>query len=58
MALLQPVESGTQDRERVLAAVVLGAGADENTLMSLIEISRLDWRDVFGNWGPRRGRLA
>jgi len=44
--LLGVVESGNQDRERVLAAVVLGARGDVDTLGQLIELSRIDWRDL------------
>jgi hypothetical protein len=51
VSLLQLVESGTQNRERVLAAVVLGAGADEDVLLRLIELSRVDWRDVLVSGG-------
>jgi hypothetical protein len=51
VSLLELVESGTQDRERVLAAVVFGAGADEDVLLRLIELSRVDWRDVLVSGG-------
>ena len=44
--LLGGVESGTQDRERVLAAVVLAAGGDLQQLQELVKSSRVDWRDV------------
>ena len=44
--LLGEVESGTQGRERVLAAAILGARGDTNTLNHLIELSRIDWRDL------------
>lgn len=50
-SLLQLAESGTQNRERVLAAVVFGAGADEDVLRHLIELSRVDWRDVLVSGG-------
>jgi hypothetical protein len=48
---LRLVESGSQDRERVLAAVVLSAEADEDVLLRLIELSRVDWRDVLVSGG-------
>jgi hypothetical protein len=44
--LLEDVESGTQDRERVVAAVVLGACGDLERLHQLVELSRIDWRDI------------
>jgi hypothetical protein len=43
---LGEVESGNQDRERVIAALVLGASGDRDLLCQLIELSKLDWRDV------------
>ena len=49
--LLHGVESGNQDRERVSAAVVLGAEGDLGTLRQLIDLSRIDWRDVLVNGG-------
>ena len=49
--LLHGVESGNQDRERVIAAVVLGAEGDLGTLRQLIDLSRIDWRDVLVNGG-------
>jgi hypothetical protein len=49
--LLGQVESGNQDRERVLAAVVLGAGDDVARLGRLVALSRVDWRDVLVSGG-------
>jgi len=46
MRLLADVESGNQDRERVVAAVLLGARGDLQRLRRVIELSRFDWRDV------------
>jgi hypothetical protein len=43
---LREASSGGQDRERVLAAIVLGAAGDVDRLCELVELSRLDWRDV------------
>ena len=43
---LVTAEPGGQDRERVLAAIVLGAGGDRAALRDLTALSRLDWRDV------------
>jgi hypothetical protein len=43
---LGEVESGNQDRERVIAALVLDASGDRDLLCQLIELSKLDWRDV------------
>lgn len=43
---LREASSGGQDRERVLAAIVLGAAGDLDRLCELVELSRLDWRDV------------
>jgi hypothetical protein len=44
--MLEAVKYGNQDRERVLAAVVLGSGGQLRLLHELIELSRLDWRDA------------
>ena len=44
--LLGAVESGNQDRERVLAAVVLIARGDIAGLRHAIAESQQDWRDV------------
>ena len=49
--LLGAVHSGNQDRERVLGAVVLGADGDLSQLQQLIELSRIDWRDVLVGGG-------
>jgi hypothetical protein len=46
MELLESVESSNQGRERVVAAVVLGSHGDVQVLQQLIDLSRLDWRDV------------
>lgn len=51
VAWLQQVESGSQDRERVVAAVVLAAAGDEVELRRQIALSHLDWRDVLMNGG-------
>ena len=49
--LLDDVESGNQDRERVLAAVVFAAHGDLQRLQQLVELSRVDWRDVLVGGG-------
>jgi hypothetical protein len=51
VALLEQVESGSQDRERVLAAVVLGAAGNQDWLVSLIDLSQQDWRVVLVSGG-------
>ncbi|MGH9009315.1 MAG: hypothetical protein ACRDYF_05630 [Acidimicrobiia bacterium] len=56
VGMLEAVESGRQDRERVLAGVVVPAEGDLDALRSLIELSQQDWRDVLmcglehGDW--------
>jgi hypothetical protein len=55
---LQQVDPCGQDRERVLAAVVLGANGDEETLCRLIESAMLDWRDVLVNGSLADGDWA
>jgi hypothetical protein len=49
VSLLQQVDPDGQDHERVLAAVVLGADGDQETLQRLIDLTALDWRDVLVN---------
>ena len=49
--LLEEVESGNQDRERVIAAVVLGSRGDLESLFQLVELSSVDWRDVLVGGG-------
>lgn len=49
--LLAGVESGSQDRERVVAAVVLSADSQVDALLDAIELSHVDWRDVLVNGG-------
>ena len=44
--LLAVVESGNQDRERVVAAVVFIACGDVARLRQAIALSQEDWRDV------------
>jgi predicted type IV restriction endonuclease len=44
--LLAAVESGKQDRERILAAVVFIARGDIARLRQAIALSKEDWRDV------------
>lgn len=39
-------ESGGQDRERVLAAIVFTASGDLERLENAVELSHQDWRDV------------
>lgn len=55
MLLPGDVQSGNQDRERVLAAVVLGARGDLQQLGQLIDLSRLDWRDALVSGGLATG---
>ena len=49
--LLEEVESGNQDRERVIAAVVLGSRGDLENLFQLVELSVVDCRDVLVGGG-------
>ena len=49
--LLEKVESGNQDRERVIAAVVLGARGELGSLLQMVELSLVDWRDVLVEGG-------
>jgi hypothetical protein len=49
--LLAAVESGNQDRERVLAAVVSIARGDVARLRQAIATSQQDWRDVLVGGG-------
>ncbi|HKV87702.1 MAG TPA: hypothetical protein VJT78_06875 [Candidatus Dormibacteraeota bacterium] len=42
----QLIDSGHQDSERVMAAIVLIAKGDPDHLRQAIELSRIDWRDV------------
>ncbi len=53
--LLAAVESGNQDRERVVAAAVLGAHGDVLELGRLVELSQRDWRDVLVAGGLEHG---
>jgi hypothetical protein len=55
--LIDAVECGAQDCERVLAAVVFVAAGDIARLRAAVDLSRQDWRDVLvggglgdGNW--------
>lgn len=43
---LASTESGNQDRERVLAAVVFIANRDLEQLRDAVAVSRVDWRDT------------
>ena len=49
--LLEEVDSGNQDRERVIAAVVLGSRGELESLFQLVELSAVDWRDVLVGGG-------
>ena len=51
LGMLGGVESGAQDRERVLAAVVIGARGDLQQLEELVKLSHVDWRDVLVGGG-------
>lgn len=51
MRLLDGVESANQDRERVIAAVVIAARGDVQTLVQLVALSHSDWRDVLVSGG-------
>ncbi|MGB6057514.1 MAG: hypothetical protein WBF71_04555 [Microthrixaceae bacterium] len=44
--VLESVDSANQDRERMLAAVVLGAAGDVGVFRELAELSHVDWRDL------------
>ena len=55
--LLGDVESGKQDRERVLAAAFLGAHGDVQDLGQLIQLSHVDWRSS-RRWRTWERRLA
>ncbi len=48
---LESAEFGNQGSERVLAAIVISAQGDLGWLRSVVELSRLDWRDVLMNGG-------
>lgn len=48
---LEAVHSGNQDRERVVAAVVLSAKRDLARLHQAVALSRLDWRDALVGGG-------
>lgn len=48
---LGAAESGNQDRERVLAAIVISAQGNLYWLRAAVELSRVDWRDVLMNGG-------
>lgn len=49
--LLAQTESGNQNRERVIAAIVIGSHGDVDDLRRLVELSRIDWRDVLVEGG-------
>ena len=49
--VLESANSGNQDRERVVAAIILSANGDLRWLHQAVELSRLDWRDVLVNGG-------
>lgn len=51
MKVLESASSGNQDRERVVAALILSANGDVRELRQAVELSRLDWRDVLVNGG-------
>ena len=55
---LREASSGGQDRERILAAIVLGAAGDIDRLCELVDLSRLDWRDVLCAGGLADGAWA
>jgi hypothetical protein len=44
--VLESAIPGKQDRERVLAAIILSADGDMRRLHQAVELSRLDWRDA------------
>ncbi|MEM8921894.1 MAG: hypothetical protein AAGD35_00605 [Actinomycetota bacterium] len=44
--LLEGAHSGTQHRERVIAAIVIAAAGDLRQIHEGVALSRLDWRDV------------
>ena len=46
MQFLDEVESGNQDRERVVAAAALAADGDLERLQQLVAVSRVDWSEV------------
>lgn len=48
-AVLEDVQSGNQDRERMIAAVVLAASGSLTELETQIALSHVDWRDVLVN---------
>jgi hypothetical protein len=43
---LQQANIGNQDRERILASVILGADGDMLRLQQAVALSQLDWRDL------------
>jgi hypothetical protein len=61
---LNLVVSENQNRERILAAVVLGAAGNERVLAEMIELSAIDWRDVLvigelagGDWPEKLDQI-
>lgn len=44
--ILERSISGNQDRERLVAAIILSANGDMRRLHRVVELSRLDWRDA------------
>ena len=51
MKLLKSASSGNQDRERVIAAIIVSANGHEREVRTAVELSCLDWRDVLVNSG-------
>ena len=48
----------SQDRERIQAAMVLGAAGDWQRFTRLVELLRIDWRDVLMAGGLGHGGWA
>src|SRR5262249_39832418 len=48
---VREVESGTQDRERVVATVLIDARGDLTRLRKAIALSQIDWRDALVSGG-------
>jgi hypothetical protein len=48
---LQRVDIGNQDRERILASVIIAADGDMLRLQQAVVLSQLDWRDLLVGTG-------
>ena len=51
------INSG-QDPERIQAAVLLGAGGSAQAFSAMLDLARLDWRDLLVSAGLENGDYA